>query len=435
MLTTTSRIEWWFVVDPVEGLEQHVNVRSELGDQALAHLSPSGWPAEAGVIGTERARQPRTLQAVLQEMRVLQIGSQLKAAGVEPLVDAECIGGRLYTGPLHVKYCAVLKGLARVNVSKPSDAARRQDEEQLAFFENLCAGNTYATTIHALNSCLIKLAKLGNAQRVYRGVSSAIIPDWLWDAATGGGSDSQPARHVRGGIEFGFLSGTTDPELAMKYGSGAGDGTKLVLELQTGMLSRAADLSWLSQYPHERECAFPPYTGHELVGTRVDGTCVVAELRLSNRTHNETLNQRITKLKRSHLQLIDHYLEDMRVCEVPEKALARLKALQGTHKRYEQNYYNNPDKFQASTAATVAAQNAAISRLANPEMWNEVGGNAMEKARKMEKAAQYCRRVGRGDVASQLHRLANSLAAGKGGWKPWRPGGSNPAGPDLKKLA
>ena len=77
----------------------------------------------------------------------------------------------------------------------------------------------------------------------------------------------------------------------------------------------------------------------------------------------------------------------------------------------------------------------AISRLANPEMWNEVGGNAMEKARKMEKAAQYCRRVGRGDVASQLHRLANSLAAGKGGWKPWRPGGSNPAGPDLKKLA
>ena len=40
---------------------------------------------------------------------------------------------------------------------------------------------------------------------------------------------------------------------------------------------------------------------------RVDGTCVVVELRLSNRTHSETLNERIAKLKRSHLQLIDHF--------------------------------------------------------------------------------------------------------------------------------
>ena len=54
----------------------------------------------------------------------------------------------------------------------------------------------------------------------------------------------------------------------------------------------------------------------------------------------------------------------------------------------------------------------------------------------MEKAAGYCRRVGRGDVASALHRLANALVAGKGGgWKPWRPGGTLPAGPDLKGLA
>jgi len=370
-------------------------------------------------------------------MRLLQIGPQLKGAGVEPLVDAECIAARLYTGPLHLKYCSVLKGLSRVNVAKPSEAARQQDEEQLLYFERLCCGNTYATTIHALNSSLIKLAKLGTAQRVYRGVSSAVLPEWLWEATTGG-SGAQ-AEVVRGGVEFGFLSGTSDPELAMKYacdlpGSG-GDGAKLVLELQTGMLSRAADLAWLSQYPHEKECAFPPYTGHELVGTRVDGTCVVVELRLSNRTHNETLNQRITRLKRSHLQLLDHYLEDMRVCEIPEKALGRLRALQATHKRYEQSYFNNPDKYQSSTAAAVAAQRAAISRLAHPSTWDETTGNGIEKARKMEKAAAYCRRVGRGDVASALHRLANSLAAGKGGFRAWRPGGTLPAGPDLKGLA
>ena len=439
MLTTTSKIEWWYVVDPIDGLEHHVNVRAELGEDAVPRLSPSGWPAEAGVLSAERARQPRTLQAILQEMKVLRIGSQLKATSVEPLVDAEVIAARLYTGPLHLKYNAVLKGLTRVHVSSPAEPSARQDEEQLHYFESLCCGNTYATTIHALNSSLIKLAKLGTAQRVYRGVSSAVLPEWLWQAASG--EDGGPAgKPMRGGIEFGFLSATTEPELALKYASdlpGTGqDGTRLVLELQTGMLSRAADLTWLSQYPFEREVAFPPYTGHELVGTRVDGTSVIAELRLSNRTHNETLNQRITKLKRSHLQLIDHYLEDMRVCEVPEKALGRLRALQATHQRYEQNYYNNPDKFQSANAAAITAQKAAISKLANPGTWEEVHGNALEKARKMEKAAAYCRRVGRGDVASALHRLASSLAAGsKGGWKPWRPGGQLPAGPNLKGLA
>ena len=210
---------------------------------------------------------------------------------------------------------------------------------------------------------------------------------------------------------------------------------RVVLELQTNMLSSPADLSWLSQYPHERECAFPALTGHELVGTRVDGSCVIVELRLSTKPGAETLHERITKLKRSHLQLIDHYLEDMRVCEVPEKALGRLRALQSTHRRYEQGHFNNPDKYVSSTEAAVAAQRVALSKLAHPSTWDEVTGGAAEKARKMEKAAAYCRRIGRGDIASALHRLAGLQLAGKGGWKPWRPGGHLPAAPDLKNLA
>ena len=55
----------------------------------------------------------------------------------------------------------------------------------------------------------------------------------------------------RGGIEFGFLSATADSELALKFASdlpgSGGHAHRLVLELQTGMLSRAADISWLSQ--------------------------------------------------------------------------------------------------------------------------------------------------------------------------------------------
>ena len=168
MLTTTSKIEWWFVVDPVDGLVKHVDPRAELGDTHVPRLSSTGWPAEAGVLAPERARVPRTLQALLQEMRLLKIGAQLKAAGSEPLVDAEVIAARLYTGPLYVKYTAVLKALSKgagkltssvaaggsgsgyssdEYARQRAEKARQQDEEQMRYFEALCLGNTYATTI------------------------------------------------------------------------------------------------------------------------------------------------------------------------------------------------------------------------------------------------------------------------------------------------
>ena len=100
--------------------------------------------------------------------------------------------------------------------------------------------------------------------------------------------------------------------------------------------------------------------------------------------------------------------------QVPEKALGRLRALASAHARFERGYFNNPDKYDASTAAAVAAQREVLSRLAHPSMWDEVTGDGPERARKMERAAAYCRRVGRADVAAAIHRLASSLAAGRG---------------------
>ena len=121
--------------------------------------------------------------------------------------------------------------------------------------------------------------------------------------------------------------------------------------------------------------------------------------------------------------------------QVPEKALGRLRALASAHARFERGYFNNPDKYDASTAAAVAAQREVLSRLAHPSMWDEVTGDGPERARKMERAAAYCRRVGRADVAAAIHRLASSLAAGRGAWRPWRPGGSTEATADVKALA
>ena len=62
---------------------------------------------------------------------------------------------------------------------------------------------------------------------------------------------------VRGGVEKAFMSTTTEQAVAMGYASG-GRGAKqasigIVIEVQQGMVNRGADISRLSQYPHERE--------------------------------------------------------------------------------------------------------------------------------------------------------------------------------------
>ena len=56
----------------------------------------------------------------------------------------------------------------------------------------LCKHNLYTTTLHAINSAVIKLGKLMKVQKVYRGLSAKKLPK---DMLT-------PDRHgVRGGVE------------------------------------------------------------------------------------------------------------------------------------------------------------------------------------------------------------------------------------------
>lgn len=101
--------------------------------------------------------------------------------------------------------------------------------------------NTYTTTLHAINSAVVKLSKLTVATKVYRGVSGRVLPAQFWEANAFG---------VRGGVEGGFMSCTLEQGVAMSY---AASGAGFVFEIQQGMVDRGADIGFLSQYPHERE--------------------------------------------------------------------------------------------------------------------------------------------------------------------------------------
>ena len=50
------------------------------------------------------------------------------------------------------------------------------------------------------------------------------------------------------------MSTTTDKDEAKKYA--AYSGTAMIFEITQGLTSRGADISWLSQFPSEKEGAF-----------------------------------------------------------------------------------------------------------------------------------------------------------------------------------
>ena len=153
------------------------------------------------------------------------------------------IGGRLYTGvwpsspkslpappdvavwtagPLFVKYNALLRAFTGVEWMKKTAL-------------EMTMGNGYTTTLHAINSCLVKLAKIMKAAKVYRGIAGGALPNEML----------VPNEHnLRAAVDFAFLSTSLDRDVAVTY---AGCGAATILEMQMGMVDRGADLSWLSQ--------------------------------------------------------------------------------------------------------------------------------------------------------------------------------------------
>eukprot|EP00965_Chrysotila_dentata_P101992 3366427-Pleurochrysis_carterae.AAC.2 len=173
------------------------------------------------------------------------------------------------TGPMFMKYNAVLRGLGSENAY-----LRRS-------FDELCMGNTYTTTLHVINSAIVKLGKLTRAARVYRGLAGKALPSSFFAKNEFG---------VKGGVESAFMSTTTERRVALGYarggaaentGESAGDSAGnqvavravggVLFEMSQGMIDRGAELRPLSQYPHESEIVFGPLTALEVGAGRVLG--------------------------------------------------------------------------------------------------------------------------------------------------------------------
>ena len=111
---TTSKLEWEFVVDPVPGKE---------------------YPVREG-LAAERRRVAMPLSAFSEEL--IEVNRTLVSSGLSlPLRKEELVGARMYTGPIYVKYSAVMRAFSPVPFL--AEQAKK-----------LCQGNKYVTSIFAL---------------------------------------------------------------------------------------------------------------------------------------------------------------------------------------------------------------------------------------------------------------------------------------------
>ena len=79
------------------------------------------------------------------------------------------------------------------------------------------------TTIHVINSAIVKASKLTKVAKVYRGVAGGVLPEAFF---------TPNAQGARGGVEKAFLSTTFDREVAMHYASVDGK-PSIVFEIQS----------------------------------------------------------------------------------------------------------------------------------------------------------------------------------------------------------
>ena len=282
----TSALEWEFVVEPKGGFD---------------YVERGG---DFRVRSPELCRVVKPLAVFHGKMR--RLNERLAAKGHVPLITEELVGGRLYTGPLYVKYNTILrsysgdegqcKKLLVLGCGEWVEEAGAEggegggkksvDDPRWRWL------NKYTTTIHAINSYVLKAAKLTRVAQLWRGFAGGVLPRSFWEADEDG---------IRGGIEYGFSSTTTQRAQAVHYSQGK---ASLIFEMRMGMIDRGASVVWLSQYPHEREMLFPPLLGMEALRSHVQGRMLVVEVALSNNLNSLTLEQVVSKRRKVCLDML-----------------------------------------------------------------------------------------------------------------------------------
>eukprot|EP01051_Picozoa_sp_SAG22_P006230 SAG22_NODE_401_length_11080_cov_18.258082_5_plen_553_part_00 len=286
----TPRREYLFVADP----------------NFHEHMAREVDPRTKMMVGERQKIDIAALMAAaVQRMRAafatVGLAKEAETAVTQPLFDAlamttsELVALRLYTGPCFILYNGVLRAMASGGV-----VPRGPDQGK-------AVRGAFVTTIHAINSGVIKLSRLQPAIPIFRGVNGMRLPTQF----------TKPNAHnIKGGVEYGFSSFTTDRAVAVHYSGGGklaaaggdekGKRAHVVFETRMGMVNRGAFLGWLSQYPEEAEILIPPLTGLEVLGFRqADDGLLEYSMALNCNLQSMTIEEVLAVRKKQCVELLD----------------------------------------------------------------------------------------------------------------------------------
>ena len=322
-LETTPRIEFWFVVEPTAA--------------RLTELGLEEWPPETMIGDRPRTsaddanlRKP-TPPSEFEPMRAqknaeLRIAHGNDAGAPTELLRQEVIACRLYTGPLFQRYNTALRGLSLGD----------QNARFRAAFDEM-GRNYYTTTLHVINSSIVKLGKLTQAGMCYRGLAGGVLPPEFWTPNQFG---------VCGGVDTAFMSTSRERDVVINYAKGAKAGT--LIELQMGMVDRGADVEWLSQYQGEKEVLFAPLTGIEVIGSRVVESLLVVEVRLNINLRSLTIEQVLGKMKASYVSLLSLIDEGLQRDASASEERERLQAIREEANGTPAEHYNEVENYKTA---------------------------------------------------------------------------------------
>ena len=220
-----------------------------------------------------------------------------------------------------------------------------------------------ARAVHAINSGIVKLGKLQKPVTVYRGVAGGVLPKSFMEPNVIG---------ITGGVEAGFMSTTTDANVAIRFATHHGQlkegQASMVFVIRMGMIDRGADVMWCSQFPTESEIVFAPLTGLEVTAKpKVKDSTIVVELRLSCNLRDKTMEEVLGKMKTSHIELIQLMLNDLKQSGAPKRTLVPLAALENEASERDASDFNVIKKFASMTERVLEAQRKTLEELANPQ--------------------------------------------------------------------
>ena len=134
----------------------------------------------------------------------------------------------------------------------------------------------------------------------------------------------------------------------------------------------------------------------------MDDDVLLVQLRLSCNMKDETLDEVIGKMQKSHISLLDGMTNSLRHSNVPAAILKPLHNVRRQAFIRGRDFFNVSDLYNEATKDALLASEDCLKRLALDETWLGVQGSPEEIAAQMRACAELCARDDEERIAAEL---------------------------------